>query len=146
MLRRPIILLALLGAAIAVPLAAAKSGTHTVNVNTHVDAARVATDGAFTVLAGRVSDPRLGAGATVYRVRGTTTQTATFKEWTDAGTLSGNATVHATPTSSGVAVAGSGKVTSGTGVYKHASGKLTITGTLGSDSIFRLHLAGKVTY
>ena len=146
MSRRLIVLLALLGAVIAVPLAAAKTGTRTVTVNTRVDAAKVATDGAVTILAGRVSDPRLGAGATVYRVKGTTTQTARFKEWTDHGTLSGSATVQATPTSSGVAVAGSGKVTSGTGVYKHASGKLTITGTLGSDSIFRLHLTGKVTY
>lgn len=141
-----IVLLALLAGVIAVPLAAARTSKHTVNLNTRVDAAKVATDGALTVLAGRVSDPRLGAGATVYRVKGTTTQTATFKEWTDNGTFSGSATVQATSTSRGVAVAGSGKVRSGTGIYKHASGKLVITGTLGADSIFRLHITGKVTY
>ncbi len=146
MSRRLIVLFALLVCAIAVPLAVAKTSMRTVKVNTRVDAAKVATDGAFTILAGRVLDPRLGAGATVYRVTGTTTQTATFKEWTDKGTLSGKATVQATPTSTGVAFAGSGKVTGGTGAYRHASGKLTITGTLGSDSIFHLHIAGKLTY
>lgn len=104
-----------------------------------------------TLLAGDLKGT-FGKGAVVIKVgtvEGTKT-TASFTVFTDRGTLKGTTTFTATGSGEGASgvtnLEGTGAITSGTGSYRKAKGKFTVTGVSPPGEIyFQLKLAGTFT-
>lgn len=134
-------------AAIALSLAlltAAPAQAATVPVNARVLAHQVRASGNVSVLAGQVEDPALGRGAAIYRVR-YPERVFTFVQFNDRGKIRGRGRVDAAPgPNGGVLLTGTARVMGGSGAYRGARGRLTISGT--SDATFNddLRLTGSV--
>ena len=114
----------------------------TVRVDARVVAHQVRADGNISVLAGQVSDPVLGRGAAVYRVR-YPERVFTFVQWSDRGKIRGRGTVDAAPgRNGGVLLTGTARVIGGSGDYRGARGRLVISGTSTGDFTDDLRVTG----
>jgi hypothetical protein len=121
---------------------------HKQTVKLKIELAQV-TGGPPIIDAGTVSGT-FGAGAVILRstVSGTTIKSKA-KVWYDKGTLSSTANVTATGQPDGsIVYSGTGKITRGTGKFKHAKGTFKITGTSPpNDSAHAtLQVSGPLTY
>lgn len=137
--------------ALAVPAGFAAVKKRTVRFASTVQAAAVApAAGGGTVVAGTITDRRLGDGAAVYRTTATQNgvQTATFTTFFDRGTFRGRATVRVTPQPDGsVRLEGEGRITKGTGIYKGAKGAFDIgNGTISAAGSIAFRATGRVRY
>jgi hypothetical protein len=147
-MRRRAILALIACLALAVPtaaLAAKKRKTHKVNAN--VAAAVVGGQSGNTILAGTVSGTI--KGAVVYNVKTAgNVLTVPFTAFTAKGALKGTGTAtFTTNPDQSITYAGTGKIASGTGVYKGAKGTFTITGGVAAnDTVIKLNLKGTVKY
>jgi hypothetical protein len=147
-------------AAFAVPVAAAAlaaltiaapaggSTVHNVKLDSTTFAAQVGslTSGG-SVFAGALPDPRLGHGAIVFTTTGTTNLHVTFQEFFALGSIKGAGSVALSPLKGGrQKLAGSLKITSGTGKYRNASGKLTAAGNINTAGMLMATLKGSFTH
>lgn len=126
-------------AALVIPATAQGKGhEHRVALRSTMFAAQVGslTDGG-SVYAGSAVDRNLGHDAIVFTLRGTTRLRLTFQEYLPLGTVSGHGAVGLRSTVDGdEALAGRLAVTSGTGRYAGARGRLRANGTIdGSGQI-----------
>jgi len=136
--------LALLGG---VPASAQDVKKHTVNVT--VKASVVSSSQGVVVVAASASGPPLGSGAAVFRNTSSgSTIKSKFTAFGKAGAVTGTSTTKATPLpQGGTTFAGSATITGGTGRFKGATGKLTVTGTMPKDStVTTFKVTGKATY
>lgn len=145
---RRLALTALAALAIA-PAASAAMTTHELKLDSTMFAAQIgSTTNGGNVYAGAVVDPRLGHSAAVYSANGTTSVRVIFHEYLSLGSIKGTGRVTIVPS----AVAGRStftgalKVTSGTGAYDGAHGKLRITGTSDSTGMTTATIRGTFNY
>jgi hypothetical protein len=100
-----------------------------------------------SVYAGAVVDPRLGHGAAVYSTNGTTAVRVTFHDYLSLGSINGTGRISVVPGTDGKATfTGALKITGGTGTYRKAHGKLSVTGNLDSTGMTKATIRGTVTY
>jgi hypothetical protein len=101
-----------------------------------------------SVYVGAVVDPRLGHGAAVYSTSGTTAVRVTFHEYLPLGSINGPGRITVVPSATGgqATFTGALKVTSGTGAYRRAHGKLAVTGTTDNTGMTTATIRGTVTY
>jgi hypothetical protein len=110
------------------------------------------TQGATTLFAALGSDQRgpyvaRNSSTITPAANGAFTFTSNFIDYYTAGTERGTLSGTATPQPDGTtAIAGTGKITSGTGRYKHAKGTLKFTGTQGADGRYTVTFTGTLTY
>ena len=143
---------ALAALVLAAPAAEAAKKKHKVTLNATVQAHAVTTAGGL--IAGTLSDPVLGNGATVYHTsaaggaNGTTNENVTFQAWTNLGSVkgSGTLTVTAGPGSSPPSFTGSAKITGGAGRYKGAKGTITFKGSFDAQSDATVNITGSFSY
>jgi hypothetical protein len=108
--------------------------------------------GATTLFAALGSDQRgpyaaRNSTTTAPAANGTVTFTSKFIDYYAAGTESGTLTGTAVAQPDGsAALSGTGKITGGSGRYKHAKGTLKFTGTQGSDGRYTVTYTGTLTY
>ena len=131
MSKRFLALLLALGLIAAGSSSVAFAKKHKQTVKLKIKLAQVSANGVSPIIdAGTVSGS-FGAGALILRstVTGTTIK-AKGKVWYDKGTLSSTATVTATAQPDGsIVYSGTGRITRGTGKFKHAKGTFKVTGT-----------------
>ncbi len=132
------------------PAAEAAKRKHKVTLDTAVFANTVGslTNGG-SVLAGATEDPRLGHGAVVISIFGTTSLRGTFQVFYTDGSIRGTGTGTLTPgATSGAAAtfAGSFTVTGGGGKYKGAKGKFTASGTVQGSGMVMATAKGSFSY
>ena len=134
---------ALAALTIAVATSAA-SGGHRIKLDSTMFAAQVgSTTAGGNVFAGALPDPRLGHGAIVFTTTGTAHLHVTFQEFFALGSIKGNGNVTATPHKGGrEKLAGSLKITGGTGKYHNASGSLTAAGNANKAGMVMATLRG----
>jgi hypothetical protein len=101
-----------------------------------------------SVYAGAVVDPRLGHGAAVYSANGTTTVRVTFHDYLPLGSINGIGRITVVRGAPGgqETFRGALTVTSGTGAYRGAHGKLSATGATDSTGLTTATIRGAVTY
>ena len=135
--------------AVAAPAADAAKARHTVKVRTTVFANTVGslTNGG-SVLAGATDDPKLGHGAAVLTVFGTTSLHGTFQVFYALGTIKGTGTGTVTPGANGAPAkfTGSFTVTGGTGRYRGAKGHFSASGTVNAMGMVMATGTGSFTY
>jgi hypothetical protein len=108
--------------------------------------------GATTLFAALGSDQRgqyaaRNSTTSAPAANGTVTFTSKFIDYYAAGTESGTLTGTATLQPDGSAtLSGTGKITAGTGRYKHAKGTLKFTGIQRSDGRYTVTYTGTLTY
>jgi hypothetical protein len=151
-MRRLLVVTVAIGALLAAFLvpanAATKKKAHKINAAVLLTQLGSATSGTIT-LVGVTQGPPIGRG--MLRVDGTLTGsvlTSKVKFFGVKGTMRGAGTASFTmnPDQS-FSYTGSGSVTGGTGAYKGAVGKLTLTGTqAANDNIIHVALTGTVKY
>ena len=131
MSKRFLVALLALGLVVAGSTSVAFAKKHKKTVKLTAEIAQVSPSGASPIIdAGTVSGT-FGAGAVILRSTVTgTTITSKGKVWYDKGTITSTATVNAAVQPDGsITYTGTGRITGGTGKFKHAKGKFTITGT-----------------
>ena len=136
-------------AALAVGVATANgSTTHRVKLDSTMFAANVgSTTTGSNVFAGALPDPRLGHGAIVFSTTGTTNLHVTFQEFFALGSIKGTGSVTATPQTGGqTKLAGSLKITGGTGKYRHATGSLVAAGNVNNAGMLKVTLKGSFAH
>ena len=133
--------LPLLGGAVA-------AATNTVRLKSVVFAAQIGSTGAGgSVYAGSVIDRGLGHGAVVFSASaGSAKVHTTFHEYFPLGSIAGAGTVTLSPTKTGATFTFSAHVTSGTGAYRGARGRLRGSGTLNSQNMIKLNLSGSFSH
>jgi hypothetical protein len=88
-----------------------------------------------------------GTAVTTDKITSATTATSTTITKYKHGSLTAVFKTTNTPTPTGVSTKGTGHVKSGTGIYRHAKGKLKVTGTATPDlKSATLHVTGTITY
>lgn len=133
-------------------LAAPGAQAKTLQVKGSERGAVIEAQGATTLFAALGSDQRgpyaaRNSTTTAPAPNGTFTFTSKFIDYYAAGTETGTLTGTATPQADGsTAFAGTGKITGGSGRYKHAKGTLKFTGTQGTDGRYTVTYTGSVTY
>lgn len=127
---------------------AAAAATHTVPLKSVVFAAQVgSTSGGGSVFAGSVIDRALGHGAIVFSASGGSTKVhTTFHEYFALGSIAGAGTVTLARSSSGATFKVSAKITSGTGAYEGARGRLNGRGTLNRQNMIMMNVRGSFSH
>ena len=141
--------LAALAALSTAPVANGAVRAHQLRLASTMFAAQVgSTPTGTSVYAGAVVDPRLGHGAVVYSTNGTTAVRVTFHEYLPAGSITGTGRITVVPGAAGgpSPFTGALTVTSGTGAYRKAHGRLSATGTIDSSGMTTATINGLVTY
>ncbi len=143
------IVAAMTATAVLAPASAAGAG-RTLHMKTDVFAALIgSTSGGGSVYAGSAIDRTLGHGAIVFSSTAGTTKVKTIiHEYYALGSMSGSGTVLVSPSPSGTSAVFTAtvKVTSGTGAYRGAHGKLTASGSLNSQNMVTMKVRGTVIY
>jgi hypothetical protein len=124
------------------------STTHRVKLDSTMFAAQVGSiTGGGSVFAGALPDPRLRHGAIVFTTTGATNLRVTFQEFFALGSINGTGSVTLTPQTSGQEkLAGSLKITGGTGKYHNATGKLIAAGNVNKAGMVKATLKGSFTH
>lgn len=146
--RRAAIALPVAAAALAIATTAGGSTIHRVKLDSTTFAAQVGslTSGG-SVFAGALPDPKLGHGAIVFTTTGTTNLHVTFQEFFALGSIKGAGSVTLSPLKGGQEkLAGSLRITSGTGKYRKASGSLTAAGNINKAGMVMATLKGSFTH
>jgi hypothetical protein len=129
-------------------VALAKKHRKTVKLTAHV--AQVSGANETPIIDAGTISGTFGAGALVLRsTLSGTTITSKGTVWYEKGTIDLTATVNAAVQSDGsVTYTGTGRATRGTGKFKHAKGKFTITGTSPPNDTGHatLQTSGRLTY
>jgi hypothetical protein len=126
---------------------AGEARTHEVRLDSTMFAAQVGslTTGG-SVFAGALPDPRLGHGAIVFNTTGTTNLHVSFREFFTLGSIKGQGSVTLAPQKGGqAALAGSLKITGGTGKYHDAAGSLVAAGNVNEAGMVMATLKGSFT-
>jgi hypothetical protein len=131
-------------AALSIVAIASGSTTHRVKLDSTMFAGQVgSTTSGGSVFAGALPDPRLGHGAIVFSTTGTTHLHVTFQEFFALGSIKGKGSATLTPQTGGQEkLAGSLKITAGTGKYRDAAGNLTAAGNVNKAGMLMATLKG----
>jgi hypothetical protein len=120
---------------------------HRVKLDSTMFAAQVgSTASGGSVFAGALPDPSLGHGAIVFSTTGTTRLRVTFHEFFALGSIRGRGSATLTPEQGGrERLAGSFKITGGTGKYRSAAGNLTAAGNINKAGMVMATIKGSFT-